>query len=112
MACVLIVPSSTASTATYETTGGMPTVRPVLASVDLPTGHAVAPDTYTIQPGETRGLGNVDVSCPSGGLACVLTVGSANAMTGSYRRTGGTPTVEPAFASVDLPTGHAVPADT
>ena len=112
MDCVLTVPSSTAGTANYDTMGAVPTVKPALASVNLPTGHAVSADTHTIQPGETRALGNVEVSCPGEGMACVLTVESATAMTGSYRRTGGTPTVEPALASVDLPAGHAVPADT
>ena len=112
MACVLIVPSSTAATGTYETMGGTPTVTPALGSVDLPGGHGIFADTYTIPAGDIRELGNVKVSCPSGGMACVLTVASSTAATGSYPQTGGTPAFNPALGSVDLPTGHAIDADT
>ena len=112
MDCSLTIDSSTARTGSYQTSGGMPTVTPVLDSVSLPGGHGIFADTYTIPAGNTRVLGNVNVSCPSGGRACVLTVASGGATAGSYARTGGTPTVEPAVETVDLPSGHGIPPNT
>ena len=112
MDCSLTIDSSTARTGSYQTSGGMPRVAPVLDSVSLPGGHGIFADTYTIPAGNTRVLGNVNVSCPSGGRACVLTIASGGATDGSYPRTGGTPTVEPALESVDLPSGHGIPPNT
>ena len=108
-ACVLIVGSSTATTGTYEAMGGTPTIMPARASVNLPGGHGIPADTYTIQAGDSRMLGNVDISCPSGGMACLLTVASSSATTGTYAETGGKPTVAPALASVNLPGGACGP---
>ena len=110
MACVVNVASSDAATATYEQTGGTPTVEVVTGMVNLPTGHAIPTASYTIEPGATVGYGNVTISCPSGGMACVLNVAASDAATATYEQTGGTPTIETAAGVVSLPAGHAIPA--
>ena len=112
MACVLTVASSTAETGTYERTGGKPTFMAVLGTVDLPGGHDVGADTYTIPAGDDREHGNVTVSCPANGRACDLTVASSTAETGTYPKTGGTPTVAPALGTVILLEGHNMPIST
>ena len=112
MACVLTIGSPNDAAGNYQQTGGTPTVMPALASVDLPGGRVIPAGTHRIQAGDTQALGNVDVSCPSGGGECVLTVASSSAATGSYQLTGGEPGVEPADTAVALPSGHAIPADT
>ena len=109
MACVVNVASSDAATATYEETGGTPTVEVVTGMVNLPTGHAIPAASYTIEPGATVEYGNVAISCPSGGMACVVSVASLDAATATYEQTGGTPTIETVTGMVNLPTGHAIP---
>ena len=62
-----------------------------------PSNHGLSPmDPFTVQPGATVERGNVEVSCPAGGPACVLTVAADGSV--QYERTGGMPSV---MASLD-----------
>ena len=85
-----------------------PTPHPTLS---LPSGHEMPADTYTIQPGETVEHGNVEISCPADGMACVLAVASPDAETGTYQRTGGMPDVMPVLVEFVLPEHHGIPAE-
>ncbi len=60
-------------------------------SWNLPSGHGLAAGEIRVAPGASEELGNVVVSCPAGGAACVVTVAADG--TASYDRTGGTPSV-------------------
>ena len=103
-ACVVTVAAD--GTATYDRTGGMPTVMAAYESWNLPTGHGLAVGEFTLQPGASDEYGNVVVSCPAGGNACVVTVAMDG--TATYDRTGGTPTVMAAYQPWNLPTGHGL----
>ena len=92
--------------------GGTPPPPPPDPTVSLPAGHGIPAGTHTIQPGDSRELGNVGVTCPARGMACVLTVGSASAATGTYRRTGGMPTITSLTTALALPAGHRIGAAT
>ena len=59
----------------------------------LPSGHGLLVGRFTIQPGASDTHGNVVVSCPVGGSACVITVSADS--TATYDNTGGTPVVLP-----------------
>ena len=57
----------------------------------LPDNHGLAVGRYTVEPGTSEVHGNIVLTCPAGGGACVIDVeadGSA-----AYTRTGGAPTV-------------------
>ena len=86
-ACVVTVEAD--GTASYDGTGGMPTVMAALAAWNLPSGHGLEAGAFTVQPGASVERGNVVVSCPAGGAACVVTV-EADGMA-AYERTGGIP---------------------
>ena len=104
-ACVVSVADD--RTVQYERTGGMPTVMSALmALAGLPSNHGLSSmDGATIQPGMSEERGNVELSCPAGGSACVVSV--ADDGTVQYERTGGMPTVMPALTALDrLPSNH------
>ena len=88
-ACVLTV--SADGSATYAQTGGMPSVMAAYATWTLPVNHGLAVGRFTIQPGASDTHGNVVVSCPAGGSACVVNVTADGSAT--YRQTGGMPSV-------------------
>ena len=88
-ACVVDVLAD--GTATYDQTGGAPTVMVAYAPWNLPLNHGLAAGQYTVEPGTSDEHGNVVLSCPSGGSACVIDVLADN--TATYDRTGGAPIV-------------------
>ena len=56
----------------------------------LPSGHGLGAGVITVAAGASEEHGNVVVTCPAGGSACVVTVAADG--TSVYDRTGGTPT--------------------
>ena len=60
-------------------------------ALTLPENHGLAAGRFTIQPGASDIHGNVLVSCPAGGSACVINVTADGSAT--YAQTGGTPMV-------------------
>ncbi len=72
-------------------TSSPPVVPPPDLSLPLPYGHGIRPGRITVEPGVSDEHGNMVLSCPSGGPACVVTVASDG--TATYDRTGGAPTV-------------------
>ncbi len=104
-ACTVTVAAD--GTATYERTGGMPTVAVASASLSLPSGHGLPGGPITVEAGMTAEHGNVAITCPAGGAACTVTVAADG--TAAYERTGGMPTVAVASASLSLPSGHGLP---
>ena len=66
---------------------------PALAAQTLPPGHGLAAGEVAVDPGQSMEHGNVVVSCPAGGEACVLVVAADGSA--SYQRTGGVPSVRP-----------------
>ena len=105
-ACVLNVAAD--GSASYARTGGMPSIMPALAAQTLPAGHGLAAGDISVDPGQSMEHGNVVVSCPAGGQACVLNVAADGSA--SYARTGGMPSIMPAFAAQTLPPGHGLSA--
>ena len=103
-ACVLTVAAD--GTATYDRTGGMPSFTAAQGSHELPGGHGLATGEITVAPGAMQEHGNVVVSCPTGGAACVLTVAADG--TATYDRTGGMPSFTAAQGSHELPGGHGL----
>ena len=75
--------------------------------VNLPDGHGIPAGTYRIQAGNAQAIGNVEVSCPAGGTACVLTVSSSGVV---YERLGGVPVFIGLTDELTLPSGHGVGA--
>lgn len=59
--------------------------------LSLPSGHGLPGGPITVAAGATAEHGNVAISCPSGGSACMVTVAADG--TATYERTGGMPTV-------------------
>ena len=107
-ACVVTVAAD--GTASYDRTGGVPGVMAAYGPWELPSGHGLASGTFTVQPGASDEYGNVVVSCPSGGSACVVTVAADG--TASYDRTGGVPGVMAAYGPWELPSGHGLASGT
>ncbi len=103
-ACVVVAGVAGAE---YEATGGKPVATAALDPVTLPTGHGLmARDGRIVVPaGETIRVGNIELSCPSGGAACVVVAGVAGA---DYEATGGTPVATAALDPLDLPLGHGL----
>lgn len=60
-------------------------------ALTLPPNHGLGVGQYTVQPGGSDEHGNVVLSCPSGGSACIVDVSADG--TATYDRTGGAPTV-------------------
>ena len=80
---------------------GIPSVEPSAGiSLSLPSDHGLSAGTFTVVPGGSEELGNVLVSCPAGGSACVVTVAADG--TASYDRTGGAPSVISATSVVNV----------
>ena len=86
--CVISVRAD--GTAEYARTGGVPTVAAAYAGWDLPPGHGLVAGEIVVAAGATAEHGNVVVTCPVGGGACVITVSADG--TAEYARTGGIPT--------------------
>ena len=83
--------------------GGSVMRRPVVL---LPQGHGLGAGEITVAAGVSEGHGNVVITCPAGGQACVVRVSAAG--TAEYDRTGGVPTVTTAYASWSLARGHGL----
>ena len=88
LACVVSVAAD--GTVRYDRTGGMPSIVAASESLALPWVHGLSEGTITVQPGASEEHGNVTLSCPAGGEACVMTVATDGMVT--YARTGGMPT--------------------
>ena len=63
----------------------------------LPSGHGLAAGKIIVQPGDSDEYGDVVVSCPETGPACIVTVGSDGAA--FYDRGGGIPVLGSGFGS-------------
>ncbi len=74
--------------------------------LSLPPGHGLSAGEITVPAGASEEHGNVVVTCPAGGDACVVTVAPDG--TAEYTRTGGVPSVMAAYDSWGLPSGHRV----
>ena len=83
--------------------GPRPVAPPILS---LPSGHGLGAGEITVAAGVTEEHGNVVVTCPPGGAACVVSVMADG--TALYDRAGGVPSVEPKFASWGVPPGHGL----
>ena len=103
-ACVVNVAAD--GSATYAQTGGTPTVMAAYEMWTLPANHGLAVGQFTVQPGVSETYGNVLVSCPTGGSACVVNVAADGSAT--YAQTGGTPTVMAAYEMWTLPANHGL----
>ena len=92
-ACVVSVADD--GSVRYESTGGMPSVMStVMDLAAVPANHGlVAMDRFTVAPGASEERGNVEVSCPAGGPACVVSVADDGSV--RYESTGGMPSVMP-----------------
>ena len=100
-ACVLNIAAD--GSASYQRTGGMPSFMPALASQMLPAGHGLVSGEITVAPGASDEHGNVVVTCPAGGEACVVNVAADGSA--SYQKTGGMPSVMAALVSWRVPAG-------
>lgn len=76
-----------------------PVVPPADVFLSLPGNHGLAAGEITLAPGTSQEQGNVVLSCPAGGPACVVTVMADG--TATYHRTGGMPGVAPAEGGTD-----------
>ena len=64
-----------------------------MALTGVPVNHGLSPmDAFTVQPGTSEERGNVEVSCPAGGPACVVSVADDNTV--EYEITGGMPSIK------------------
>ena len=97
-ACVLNIAADGSS---YQGSGGMPSFMPALASQMLPAGHGLPSGEVTVPPGASEEHGNVVVSCPAGGEACVLNVAADGSA--SYQKTGGVPSLMAALVPWRVP---------
>ncbi|MDE0033062.1 MAG: hypothetical protein OXU75_08015 [Deltaproteobacteria bacterium] len=86
-ACVVTVMAD--GTAVYEREGGAPTVTPRYEAWS-PMGHGLTIPEITVPAGVSREHGNMVVTCPAGGSACVVRVLADG--TAAYAATGGVPT--------------------
>ena len=103
-ACVLIVAAD--GTAEYERTGGLPSVMVASRSLTISGNHGLSAGSITVQPGASEEHGNVEVSCPAGGPACVLIMAADG--TAEYERTGGMPSVMAASEALTIPGNHGL----
>ena len=87
--------------------GGVP--RPVTPGVlELPPGHGLGAGVIRVAADVSEVHGNVVLTCPAGGNACVVTVSADG--TAEYARTGGVPRVMPATDPWGVPMGHGLGA--
>ena len=103
-ACVIEVQAD--ASATYSRTGGAPTAMAAYATWTLPANHGLAAGRYTVAPGASETRGNIVLTCPAGGGACVIEVQADGSAT--YNRTGGAPTAMAAYATWTLPDNHGL----
>lgn len=84
-----------------EVTGPLP--------LPLPAGHGLSAGEISVAAGQSMEHGNVEISCPAGGSACVLNVAADGSA--SYDRTGGLPTlrISPLTAGPGLSRSDASP---
>ena len=75
----------------------------------LPPGHGLGAGEISVAPGQSMEHGNVVISCPAGGSACILNVAADGAA--SYDGTGGMPTLRilPLMAGPGLSRSDASP---
>ena len=73
--------------------GGGTMPEPSVLPLALPADHGLPAGEITVAPGESEEHGNVVLSCPAGGQACVLNV--ADDGSASYAQTGGMPAIVP-----------------
>ncbi len=85
-ACVMTVMAD--GTALHDREGGVPRVRPRYEAWG-PLGHGLTAGEITVPAGVSREHGNMVVTCPTGGSACVVRVGADG--TAAYAATGGVP---------------------
>ena len=97
-----------ARAATYEATGGKVTVAPAMEALEVPANHGLT-EPITVAAGKTMPHGNVDVSCPAGGAACMVSVTGGDAFRAA---TGGEPTVAIGSDALALPFGHGLSSMT
>ena len=107
-ACVVTVAAD--GTASYDRTGGVPSVMAAFGPWSLPANHGLLAGMITVAPGASAGHGNVVVSCPAGGGACVVTVAADG--TASYDRTGGVPDVTAAPSASMLADAYDIVPDS
>ena len=105
-ACVVTVAED--GSVVYDKTGGMPTFMSVLAALMAPLGHGLSAGEFSVEPGASEERGNVGVSCPADGSACVVTVAEDGSVV--YDKTGGMPTFMSALAALMAPLGHGLSA--
>ncbi len=64
----------------------------MIAVSGTPPNHGLAPlEEFSVQPGSTEERGNVEISCPVGGPACIVSVTTDGTV--EYLQTGGTPSI-------------------
>ena len=105
-ACTLTIADD--GSATYVIAGGQPTIMLATEAVTLPTNHGLAAGEITVQPGMSETHGNVNISCPAGANACMVTIADDGSAT--YIIAGGQPTIMLATEAVTLPTNHGLAA--
>ncbi|MCY4572302.1 MAG: transferrin-binding protein-like solute binding protein [Gemmatimonadetes bacterium] len=103
-ACVLNVADD--GSASYARTGGMPSIMPAFAAQTLPPGHGLGAGQISVAAGASMEHGNVVVSCPAGGNACILNVAADGSA--AYDKTGAMPSIMTASAAQTLPPGHGL----
>ena len=74
----------------------------------LTSNHGLQTGEFSVEPGASEELGNVGVSCPADGSACVVTVAEDGSV--DYDKTGGMPTFMSALAALMAPLGHGLSA--
>ena len=78
----------------------MPPMDNTVALAGVPANHGLAPmEAFTVQPGASEEHGNVEVSCPAGGPACVVSVAEGGAV--EYVAAGGVPSFKSLILETD-----------
>ncbi|MCY3825055.1 MAG: hypothetical protein OXG62_14450 [Nitrospinae bacterium] len=78
----------------------VPPMDDTIALAGVPANHGLAPmEEFTVQPGTSEEHGNVEVSCPAGGPACVVSVAEGGAV--EYEAAGGMPTLKSLILETD-----------
>ena len=97
-ACVIEVQAD--GSATYARTGGVPVAVAALCNVDAARQPRHCPPArYTVPTGASEMRGNVVLTCPAAGAACVIEVQADGSAT--YALTGGVPVAVAALCNVD-----------
>ena len=75
-----------------KTSSANPSEGLTIAVSGTPPNHGLAPmEEISVQPGSTVERGNVEISCPAGGRACIVSVTTEGTV--EYRQSGGTPSI-------------------